>query len=133
MLQSCRRARKVCSQMSVLSGSSGADARRTLSFKSQYMYSREQLSNWKRMWQLVTHHACLSATLVHPLQTNRTNKEGPTFLSGLFTKLSSCWLIGSLLGWLTGLEPATPGTTIQGSSLLNYSHHELFVKHHAGP
>lgn len=30
----------------------------------------------------------------------------------------------SNLGWLTGLEPATTGTTIQDSNRLNYSHHQ---------
>jgi len=27
------------------------------------------------------------------------------------------------MGWLTGLEPATPGTTNQCSNQLSYSHH----------
>ena len=27
------------------------------------------------------------------------------------------------LGWKMGLEPTTPGTTIQCSDLLSYSHH----------
>ena len=29
------------------------------------------------------------------------------------------------MGWLTGLEPATPGTTNQCSNQLSYSHHKL--------
>ena len=32
-------------------------------------------------------------------------------------------LFASLVGWLTGLEPATPGITIRCSNQLSYSHH----------
>ena len=29
------------------------------------------------------------------------------------------------MGWLTGLEPATPGTTIRCSNQLSYNHHKF--------
>jgi hypothetical protein len=32
------------------------------------------------------------------------------------------------MGWLTGLEPATTGTTIQYSNQLSYSHHDIESK-----
>lgn len=31
------------------------------------------------------------------------------------------------MGWTTGLEPATTGTTIQGSTKLSYVHHKTML------
>ena len=52
-------------------------------------------------------------------------KKGPTIfiVKPFYRKI--CENYGNLMGWLTGLEPATTGTTIQGSNQLNYSHHDF--------
>jgi hypothetical protein len=58
------------------------------------------------------------------------NKKGPTFCAVKPFKRENRVFKRKKMGWLTGLEPATPGTTIQGSNLLNYSHHKtLFIKY----
>ena len=49
----------------------------------------------------------------------------PSAWRRLFPKRKPRTLVRGLLGgWLMGFEPTTPGTTIQCSNQLSYSHHE---------
>lgn len=43
--------------------------------------------------------------------------------AGIKTQCLTAWLQTFKMGWLTGLEPATSGVTIQNSIQLSYNHH----------
>ena len=54
---------------------------------------------------------CFGTSLFSIEEASLKTKKAPSFLEAL------------LFGWLTGLEPATLGTTNQYSNQLSYNHH----------
>ena len=57
----------------------------------------------------------------------KRSADDPFRMSALFPLFPLVWPIdrpeGASIGWKTGFEPATSGTTIQRSNQLSYNHH----------
>ena len=71
---------------------------------------------------LPLHHAPVSSKRILRLRFRKSAEE-PDALAG--EKLTGLGYvpIPSFVGWVKGLEPSTPGTTIRCSNQLSYTHH----------
>jgi hypothetical protein len=67
----------------------------------------------------------MGVTVERSMRTRMAGPHGPAVLETLYSVrlcVSTCSLSPSLTGWLTGIEPATSGATVQRSNRLSYSH-----------